>query len=157
VPNIHNVGSTLPALMDVSEAVAFARTTRQSVLTTIRGSGRPQLSNVWHQVDDAGVIRVSITAVRAKYPNLKREPWAALHVSRPDFAAYAVIEADVSLSAIAADPHDATVDELVTHYHRVVGEHSDWDEFRRTQVDQQRVVARLTPTRAYGMLPADPT
>jgi PPOX class probable F420-dependent enzyme len=139
--------------MDVADAVELARTTRESVLTTIRANGRPQLSNVWHQVDDAGVIRVSTTATRAKYPNLKREPWAALHVTRADFIAYAVIEAQVELSPIAAAPDDATVDELVTHYRRIVGEHRDWDEFCRTQVRERRVVARLTPTRAYGTLP----
>jgi PPOX class probable F420-dependent enzyme len=139
--------------MELSDAIGFARTTRQSVLTTIRASGRPQLSNVWHQVDDVGVIRVSITAARAKYPNLTRQPWAALHVTRADFLAYAVIEANVELSPIAAEPGDATVDELVAHYRRVVGENRDWDEFRRTQVRERRVVARLAPTRAYGMLP----
>ena len=39
------------------------------------------------------------------------------------------------------------------HYRRVVGEHSDWEEFRRKQVAERRVLVRLTPTRAYGMLP----
>ena len=139
--------------MQLAAAIEFARTTRESVLTTLRRSGRPQLSNVWHQVDDRGVIRVSTQAGRAKYPNLTRQPWAALHVTRGDFLAYAVIEADVELSPIAADTEDATVEELVTHYRRVVGEHEDWDDFRRTQVRQRRVVLRLQPTRAYGMLP----
>lgn len=139
--------------MELSRAIAFARTTRESVLTTIRANGRPQLSNVWHQADDLGIIRVSTTQTRAKYANLEREPWAALHVTRPDFFAYAVIEADVEFSPIAAEPGDATVDELVAHYRRVVGEHRDWDAFRRTQVRERRVVARLAPTRAYGMLP----
>jgi PPOX class probable F420-dependent enzyme len=140
--------------VEVSTAIEFARTTKESVLATIRANGRPQLSNVWHQVDDGGIIRVSIMASRAKYPNLARDPWAALHVTRADFFAYAVLEADVELSPIAADPGDATVEELVAHYRRVAGEHRDWDEFRRTQVLERRVVVRLTPTRAYGMLPA---
>ena len=68
--------------MELSDAIAFARTTRQSVLTTIRRNGRPQLSNVLHTVGDDGLIRISITADRAKYKNLAREPWAALHVTR---------------------------------------------------------------------------
>ena len=139
--------------MELADAIDFARSTRESVLTTLRGDGRPQLSNVWHQVDEAGVIRVSTRATRAKFPNLRRRPWAALHVTRPDFLAYAVLEGDVDLSPVVADPGDATVDELVQHYRRVVGEHSDWEEFRRKQVAEQRVVVRLTPTRAYGMLP----
>jgi PPOX class probable F420-dependent enzyme len=142
--------------MELTDAIEFARTRRQSVLVTIRGNGRPQLSNVLHQVTADGVIRVSITADRAKYHNLVREPWAALHVTREDFYAYAVIEADVELSPIAARADDSTVDELVELYRGLVGEHQDWDDYRRSMVADRRVVLRLRPTRAYGMLPPAP-
>jgi Pyridoxamine 5'-phosphate oxidase len=83
-----------PAILgtvDLSDALAFARTNRWSVLTTIRGNGLPQLSNVSYYVSDDDVIRVSITAGRAKYHNLLRRPWAALHVTRQDFFAYGML------------------------------------------------------------------
>jgi PPOX class probable F420-dependent enzyme len=139
--------------MDLTHALDFARTTRQSVLITTRGDGRPQLSNVWHHVGDDGLIRVSITATRAKYRNLARDPWAAFHVTTPDFNAYAVLEGEVTLTPVAAAPDDATVDALVAHYGTIVGAHDDWDEFRTAQVDQQRVLVTFAATRAYGMLP----
>jgi PPOX class probable F420-dependent enzyme len=138
--------------MDLSSAVDFARTTRKSVLITIRGRGRPQLSNVLHAVSDDGVIRISITADRAKYKNLVREPWAALHVTRDDFFAYAVLEGDAELTPIAAKPDDATVGELVELYRSLEGEHDDWDAYRAAMVADRRVVVRLAPVRAYGML-----
>ena len=142
--------------MQLPDAVAFARTTRQSVLTTIRRNGRPQLSNVLHSVGDDGLIRISVTADRAKYKNLVREPWAALHVTREDFFAYAVIEADVELSAVAARPDDAAVDELVDLYRALMGEHDDWDAYRTAMVTDRRAVVRLRPTRAYGMAQLPP-
>ena len=142
--------------MELSDAIAFARTTRQSVLTTIRRNGRPQLSNVLHAVDDDGLIRISVTADRAKYKNLAREPWAALHVTREDFFAYAVIEADVELSDVAARPADAAVDELVDLYRALMGEHEDWDAYRTAMVTERRAVERLRPTRAYGMAELPP-
>jgi len=138
--------------MDLERAIDFARTNRNSVLVTIRRNGRPQLSNVVHHVFDDGVIRISITADRAKYHNLVREPWAALHVTRPDFFAYTVIEGDVELTPIAASPDDATVDELVAYYRAVAGEHENWDEYRAAMVADRRVVVRITPTREYGAL-----
>ena len=139
--------------MELAAAIDFARTTRQSVLTTIRSNGRPQLSNVLHHVFDDGVIGISITADRAKYFNLAREPWAALHVTRDDFFAYAVLEGDIELTPVAADPHDPTVEALVTYYRALMGEHDDWDDYRASMVADRRVLARLRPTRAYGMLP----
>jgi len=142
--------------MELPDALAFARTTRQSVLTTIRRNGRPQLSNVLHAVGDDGLIRISVTADRAKYKNLVREPWAALHVTREDFFAYAVIEADVELSDVAARPDDPAVEELVELYRSLVGEHEDWDAYRNSMVADRRVVVRLRPTRAYGMAELPP-
>ncbi|MCW2794902.1 PPOX class F420-dependent oxidoreductase [Nocardioides sp.] len=138
--------------MDIEQALQAARDNDQSVLTTIKSDGRPQLSNVLHVVGQDGVIRVSITADRAKYANLRRTPWAALHVDGADFWSYAVIEGDVTLSEIAADPHDATVDELVEHYRSLRGEHDDWEGFRATMVKDRRVAVRLAPTYAYGAL-----
>ncbi len=138
--------------MELEKALTFARDHRQAVLTTIRSNGRPQLSNVLYVVFDDGLIRVSITTDRAKYRNLTREPWAALHISRQDFFAYVVLEGDVELSPVASRPDDATVDELVEYYREGSGEHEDWDAFRQAMVDDHRVMVRLTPTRAYGML-----
>ncbi|MEU8900808.1 PPOX class F420-dependent oxidoreductase [Nocardia sp. NPDC048505] len=138
--------------MDLSDAIDFARTARRSVLTTLRRNGRPQLSNVLHLVGDDGVIRISITADRAKYHNLRRDPWAALHVTRDDFFAYAVLEGTVELTPIAESPDDATVEELVDYYRQATGEHPDWNEYRRAMVEDRRVLARFTPGSAYGML-----
>jgi len=138
--------------MELSGAVEFARANRKSVLITIRSNGRPQLSNVMHHVFDDGLIRISITADRAKYRNLLREPWAALHVTRDDFFAYAVLEGDVELSPVATRADDATVDELVEYYRALQGEHDDWNAYRAAMVAERRVIVRISPTRAYGML-----
>lgn len=138
--------------MELDEALAAARANNQSTLSTIRRDGRPQLSNVVHTVDDAGTIRISTTADRAKYRNLRREPWAALHVNGSDFWSYAVLEGDVELSEVAATPDDAVVDELVELYREIAGEHEDWQAYRRAMVDEQRLVVRFHPTRAYGAL-----
>jgi PPOX class probable F420-dependent enzyme len=137
--------------MELNDALAFAGRNMHSVLVTLRRDGRPQLSNVVHHVDD-GVVRVSITTDRAKYHNLVREPWAALHVTQDDFFAYAVLEGPVELSSVAVHPGDGVVDELVAYYRSVQGEHPDWDEYRQAQVDQKRVMVRIRPDRAYGML-----
>ncbi|NKY45713.1 PPOX class F420-dependent oxidoreductase [Nocardia cerradoensis] len=139
--------------MELDTALDFARTTSRSVLTTVRRNGRPQLSNVTHWVAPDGIVRISITADRAKYANLRREPWAALHVTRDDFWAYAVLEADVELTPVAASTDDATVEELIAYYRALSGEHPDWADYRRAMVADRRVIARLHPTRAYGMLP----
>ena len=140
--------------MELATALDFARDHRRGVLVTLKRDGRPQLSNVMYAIDGDGAVRVSITADRAKAKNLRRDPRASLHVTRDDFYAYAVLEGDVELSAVAAAPGDAVVDELVELYRSLAGEHDDWDDYRAAMVRDRRLVARLTPTHAYGMLPA---
>lgn len=139
--------------MELQHALDFARSQRQSVLTTIRSNGRPQLSNVLHSVSDDGIIRISVTADRAKYRNLEREPWAALHVTQADFYAYVVIEGDVELSPVPTATDDPVIDEMIEVYRAMLGEHDDWDAYRAAMVNDRRSLVRITPTRAYGMLP----
>ncbi len=144
--------AVLHLCMQLTDAMDAVRSTRESILTTLRKDGRPQLSNVLHAVDDEGVIRISITADRAKYANLQRKPWAALHVNQGSFWAYAVVEGPVDLSAVAAAPEDAAVEELVEVYRALQGEHQDWTDYRATMVRDQRVVLRIRPDYAYGAL-----
>jgi PPOX class probable F420-dependent enzyme len=141
--------------MELSTATEFARAHRQGVLLTRRRDGHPQLSNIVYAVDGDGVVRISITASRAKYKNLRRDPWAALYVTQPDFWAYAVLEGKADVSPVAAATDDDTVDELVALYRSLSGEHPDWDDYRRAMVADERAVVRLHPTRAYGMLPRE--
>ena len=139
--------------MDLQQAMAFIRTQHQGVLTTIRRDGRPQLSNIAYAVDADGVVRISVTATRAKTKNLARDRRASLYVCRDNFWAYAVVDGPATLTPVAHDPHDATVDELVELYRALAGEHDDWDEYRAAMVADGRLVIRITPAGAYGMLP----
>lgn len=139
--------------MELDAALAFVRDHRNGVLTTLKRDGRPQLSNIVYVVDDDGVIRISVTATRAKSRNAERDPRVSLHVSREDFWAYVVIEADAELSAVSTEPGDAAGQELADLYRSLSGEHPDWDDYFRAMVADQRRVLRLRPTHAYGMLP----
>jgi PPOX class probable F420-dependent enzyme len=138
--------------MELTTALEFVREHRNAVLATQRANGRPQLSNVIYALGDDGLVRVSITADRAKAHNAQRDPRVSLHVSADDFWSYVVVEGDAELSPVAAAEEDDTVDELVALYRSMVGEHDDWDDYRRAMVRDRRLVLRLRPTHAYGML-----
>ena len=138
--------------MDLSHALQHASTQKLGALVTLKQDGRPQLSNVMYSFD-TGLLRISVTADRAKTANLRRDPRASLYVSRPDGWAYIVLEGDAELSAVAASIDDAVVGELVEMYRTLQGEHPDWEEFRRAMVDEHRLVVRLRPNRAYGVWP----
>jgi PPOX class probable F420-dependent enzyme len=125
----------------------------QGVLVTSRADGWPQLSNVnyaWYPEEQ--VIRISVTDDRAKTRNLRRNPRASFHVTTDDFWAYVVVEGHATLSEVAADPHDAAVEELIDLYRKVQGEHPDWDDYRAAMVRDRRLVVRVPAERAYGMV-----
>ena len=131
----------------------FVAGRKWGVLATVKRDGRPQLSNIGYAYDtDQQLFRVSVTADRAKTRNLERDPRVTLHVSSDDFWAWAAVEATADLTPVAADPHDATVEELVTYYRGVNGEHPDWDDYRAAMVRERRLVVRFRPEHVYGQV-----
>jgi PPOX class probable F420-dependent enzyme len=131
----------------------FLAANKWGVLATIKSDGRPQVSNVGYSYDpDARLIRVSVTADRAKTRNLERDPRVTLHVASKDFWTWIAVEGTAELTPVAADPHDATVAELITYYRGINGEHDDWDEYRAAMVADRRRVVRFHPDHVYGQL-----
>ena len=137
-----------------SRKLDFLAKNHRAVIATLAGDGRPHLSNIFYAYDrDADLVRISMTTDRVKIRHLQADPRVTLHVASSDFWTWVAVEGIAELSPIAADPHDATVDELVTYFRQVNGEHPDWDEFRAAMVAERRIVARFRPQRAYGQLP----
>lgn len=132
----------------------FLAAHHQGVVVTLKRDGRPQLSNVVYGFDAAtGRVRVSVTADRAKTRNAARDPRVSLHVSTKDFWSYVVADGDAALTAVAADPHDSAVEDLVDLYRSLSGEHPDWDDFRAAMIRERRQVLSFTVTHAYGQVP----
>jgi PPOX class probable F420-dependent enzyme len=142
--------------MDLADAVAFARDRRQGVLVTIGTSGRPQLSNIlfvpWGDGGGGGdAFGISVGNERVKTRNLRRDPRASLYVLGDNFWQWVVLEGSATLSPVAEDPHDATVDALVEYYRLGQGEHPNWDEYRDAMVKEERLIITVRPERAYGV------
>ncbi len=137
--------------MEIAEALEFAAQGHKGTLVTIRADGRPQVSNVLYVVDGPTLI-VSTTADRAKTRNMARDSRVCIHVTDSSFWRYAVLDGTVSLSPVTAEPNDATADALVAYYRAANGEHPDWDDYRRAMVAEQRLIATLQVTGAYGQL-----
>lgn len=139
---------------DHEDLLTVLGTTAHGVLVTLERDGRPQLSNIAYAWDAASrTARVSVTDGRAKTANLRRDPRASLHVTSPDFWAWTVVEGTVTLDGPSGDPDDPAVDGLVEVYRAVAGEHPDWEEFRRSMVDDRRVLVTLAAAHAYGQVP----
>src|SRR6478735_5891345 len=124
---------------------------RLGVLATIKANGLPQLSPVTPFYDrDAGVIYISMTVGRAKTANLRRDPRAALEVTRADGRAWATAEGTATLTGPGVDPGGPEVGALVDYYRLAAGEHPDWDEYRSVMVSDRRVLMTLNVEHVYG-------
>lgn len=145
----HNAG------MDIDSALRYAASIQRGVLATMKTDGRPQLSNIMFGVGGDGIVRISVTATRAKTANIRRDPRVSLHATASDFWSYVVLEGSAELTPVARDQQDATVGELVDLYRQLQGEHPDWDDYRASMVADERLIVRLRPSRAYGALPQE--
>lgn len=130
--------------MDIDRARDFVRRHHRAVLATRDAYGGIQQSPVLVALGDEGRFVVSSRETAYKTRNLRRDPWAQLCVL-PDsfFGSWIYVEgrADVLSLPEAMEP-------LVEYYRSVAGEHDDWDEYRASMRDEQRVLIRIDGERA---------
>ncbi len=119
------------------------RVNHRAVLASRRKAGI-QLSPVIVAVDDAGRAIVSSRETAYKVKNLRRDPWAQLCVFTDRFYGpwiYAEGESEIVSLPEAMEP-------LIDYYKRFPGENPDWDAYRARMQREQRVLIRVTLTRA---------
>ena len=130
--------------MDFGTAREFIRAHHRAVLATTRADGRPQLSPVTAAVDDEGRVIISTRETAVKVRNLAKNPDAALCVMNDGFfGEWVAVEGTAEIVHLPA-----AMDHLISYYRSVSGEHPDWDDYRAAMVRDQRVVVRITLTRA---------
>jgi len=138
--------------MELTSALAWAAERRNAVLITIRADGRPQSSDIAYFIDD-GVVKISVTADRAKTANMRRDQRVVLHITEPDSWSYLSFDGTVTLMEPSADPSDETTDALVDYYEKVAGgPHSDWDEYRSAMVAEGRLLVLFEPKSVVGQI-----
>jgi PPOX class probable F420-dependent enzyme len=130
--------------MDLDEARDFIRTHHRAVLATRRRGGGVQQSPVVATVDDDGRVVISSREAAYKTRNLRRDPWAQLCVFTDRFfGAWVVVEGDADVLSLPE-----AMEPLVDYYRSVAGEHPDWEEYRESMRQEQRVLLRLRPRTA---------
>ncbi len=131
------------ALNQVSE---FLGTTHRAILITRRRNGDLQTSAVRVHAADEGRVLISTRSSTAKARNAAREPRVTLSLIQEKWAGGAWMHVDGQAEVIrlpAAMP-------LLEQYYRLRegGEHPDWEQYHQDMVAEDRVILRITPTRA---------
>jgi len=130
--------------VDFGTAREFIRANHRAVLATTRADGRPQLSPVTAAVDDEGLVVISTRETAVKARNLAKDPHATLCVLNDGFfGQWVAVEGTAEIIHLPE-----AMDHLIAYYRSVSGEHPDWDDYRAAMVRDQRVVVRITLTRA---------
>ncbi|GAA4864726.1 PPOX class F420-dependent oxidoreductase [Saccharopolyspora cebuensis] len=132
--------------MDLDEAHRIVAEQHRAVLGTLRAGGEPQLSPVLITTGGPGVLAVSTRAGAAKVRNLRRHPRAWVCVLPEAFFGRWI---QVDCDAEVVDQPEA-LPLLEDYYRSISGEHEDWDAYREAMRSEDRVLLRLTPTRAVG-------
>lgn len=136
------------------ELLEFIRPRHQAVLVTTRRDGRPQLSPVTCGVDPEGRVMVSTYPERAKTNNVRRDPRVSMCFLGPDFDD-AWVQVDGTGEVLDMP---GAVEDFVTYFRSISGEHPDWDEYREAMRRQGKSLIRITIERwgpvATGGFPA---
>ena len=130
--------------MDIDEGIGYVRSNHHAVLATIRKDGSPALSPVAAGVGADGRVVVSTRQTAYKVRHIRRDPRVWLCVL-PDGFYGRWVQLDGTAEIVELP---AAMDGLISYYQDISGEHPDLDEYRAAMVREQRVLLRITVTRA---------
>jgi uncharacterized protein len=123
---------------------AFISSSHRGVLATLKGDGRPQMSNMAYFLDDDGRIKMSTRGPNVKVRNIRRDPRVTVAVQGETFADYLVVDG----TATIVDENPIPL--LKKIYEGIRGApHPDWQEFEAAQVQEQRVVIDIEIQHVY--------
>ncbi|MFB9729579.1 PPOX class F420-dependent oxidoreductase [Haloechinothrix salitolerans] len=130
--------------MDIARAQETLAHRHRAVLATARADGSPQLSPVLVALDASGTPVISTRAPAYKVRNVRRDPRVSLCVL-PDefFGDWMQLDGTADIVELPE-----AMDGLIEYYRTISGEHPNWDEYREAMRSEQRVLLRITPTRA---------
>jgi PPOX class probable F420-dependent enzyme len=120
--------------MDIDDAIEYVRTHHHAVLATLKKDGSPQLSPVTAGIDGEGRVVISTRETAYKVRHIRRDPRVWL-CAFPD-GAVEILELPEAM------------DGLIAYYRDISGEHPDWDDYRAAMEREQRVLLRITITKA---------
>jgi len=130
--------------MDIDEALEYVRTHHNAVLATLKKDGTPQLSPVTAGVDADGRVVISTREPAFKVRHIRRDPRVWLCVF-PDafYGRWAQVDGTAEIVELPE-----AMDGLIGYYRDISGEHPDWDDYRASMERDQRVLIRITVTKA---------
>jgi len=130
--------------MEIDEAIEYVRRNHHAVLATLKQDGSPQLSPVTVGVDDGGRVIISTRQTAYKVRHVRRNPRVWLCVF-PDGFYGRWVQLDGTADIVELPE---AMDGLIGYYRDISGEHPDWDDYRAAMERDQRLLLRVTVTKA---------
>ena len=124
--------------MEIEKGLEYVRNNSRAVLATSRRDGSPQMSPVTLAVlDDVVVMSTRETAIKTW--NLRRDPTSWLCVF-PDKWLGRWVQLKCREEVVSLPE---AMDQLVSYYQTLSGEHPDWDEYKQAMTDAQRCMVHF--------------
>jgi PPOX class probable F420-dependent enzyme len=124
--------------MEIEKGLEYVRNNSRAVLATRRRDGSPQMSPVTLAVlDDVVVMSTRETAIKTW--NLRRDPTSWLCVF-PDKWLGRWVQLKCRAEVVSLPE---AMDQLVSYYQTLSGEHPDWDEYKQAMTDAQRCMVHF--------------
>ena len=137
--------------MEFEEARPFMEANHQGVITTQQRNGASQVSIVVCGAYQGKAAFVSVRGNSAKVRNLRRDPNCTVLTVTPDWRNFVVVQGQATLyDAGNTDAEELRV--MLREVYRACGdkEHPDWEEYDQAMVQQEAVIALVSPDHVYG-------
>lgn len=130
--------------MTPQDAREFVSKNHRAVLVTRRQDGGLQTSPITVGTDEDGKVVISSRETAYKVKNLRNDPRATVCVFTDNFfGEWVQIDGTAEFVSLPE-----AMEGLIDYYRRISGEHPDWDDYKRSMVDDRRLLIRIDIERA---------
>lgn len=126
--------------MEITDVQKFLKANHRGVLVAQKQDGWPQITLVSPGIDAQGRVIITSRGTTYKVKNIRRNPRVSLLVMGEQFHGSKYVQIQGTAQII---PLPQAMDLLIDWHRQLKGEHPNWDEYRETMREEQRVIVRI--------------
>ena len=126
--------------MEIAAAQKFLMDNHRACIAVRQKDGWPQMTFVTPGIDEQGRVILTSRGTTYKVKHVRRDPRVSMLIFGEQFSGSKFVQIHGTAEIIDLP---AAMENLISWYKQIRGEHTDWDAYKKQMQDEKRVIIRV--------------
>ncbi len=126
--------------MEIVDAQKFLQQNHRACIAVRQKDGWPQMTFVSPGIDPQGRVIITSRGTTYKIKHLRRDPRVSMLIFGEQYSGSKFVQIHGAAEIIE---QPSAIDMLIYGYKQVLGEHKNWEEYKKRMADEKRVIIRV--------------